>query len=94
MSTPTIGSLPLLAKHEFNLSWRDFMRMMSAGKPGREKAIVVFLAAAVLGIHGIAYLLLYPAINSGLTIDKSVLTAVTGTLLLTMSLMMSQAKES
>lgn len=93
IANPSIGSLPWLAKHELNLSWRDFMRMMSAGKAGREKAILIFIAVSVLGIHAIAYMLLYPAIKTGLAVDKSVLAAITGTLLLTMSLMMSQAME-
>ncbi|MEM9277178.1 MAG: permease [Pseudomonadota bacterium] len=92
-ANPAAGSLSWFAKHEFNLSWRDFVRMMSAGKPGREKAIIGFMALAVLVIHVIAYMFLYPVIEDGLAIDKAAFAAVSGSLLLTLSLMMSQAME-
>ncbi|MEM7214963.1 MAG: permease [Pseudomonadota bacterium] len=92
-ANPAAGSLFWFARHEFNLSWRDFMRMMSAGKSGREKAIVAFIVFAVLVVHVIAYLFLAPAIRDGLTIDKTLFATVSGSLLLTFSLMMSQAME-
>ncbi|MEM9330156.1 MAG: permease [Pseudomonadota bacterium] len=92
-ANPTVGSISWFAKHEFNLSWRDFVRMMSAGKPGRERAILGFILFAVVVIHGLAYLVLSPAIKSGLVVDKALFAAITGSLLLTVSLMMSQAME-
>ena len=92
-ANPPAGSLSWFARHEFNLSWRDFVRMMSAGKPGREKGIIVFIVCAVLVVHAIAYSVLSPVIKSGLVINKSLFAAVSGSLLLTLSLMMSQAME-
>lgn len=92
-ANPASGSLTWFARHEFNLSWRDFMRMMSAGKSGREKSIMAFLALGVLIVHAIAYLVLVPAIQKGFVIDKTFLTLVTSSIILTFSLMMSQSME-
>ena len=92
-ANPAVGSLSWFARHEFNLSWRDFVRMMSAGKPGREKGVIAFIAFAVLVIHAIAYSIIVPKINAGIVIDKSFLAIVGGSILLTFSLMMSQALE-
>ncbi len=93
ISNPSVGSLGWFARHEFNLSWRDFVRMMSAGKPGREKGVIAFISIAILVIHTIAYVILIPKIQSGLVIDKSFMAIVTGSIILTLSLMMSQALE-
>lgn len=92
-ANPGVGSLGWFARHEFNLSWRDFVRMMSAGKPGREKGVIAFIAIAVFIIHAIAYAIIVPKIQNGLTIDKSFMAIVSGSILLTLSLMMSQALE-
>ena len=93
IANPSVGSLSWFARHEFNLSWRDFVRMMSAGKPGREKGVIAFITIAVLVIHAIAYAIIVPQIKNGLVIDKSFLAIVSGSIILTLSLMMSQALE-
>lgn len=92
-SSSSAGSVNWFARHEFNLSWRDFLRMMTAGKPGREKAVIGFVAFAALVMHIIAYATIKPSVDAGLVIDKTLLLAVTGSILLTLSLMMSQAME-
>lgn len=92
-ANPSVGSLSWFARHEFNLSWRDFVRMMSAGKPGREKGVIAFIAIAFLVIHAIAYALIVPQIELGLEIDKSLMAIIGGSIILTFSLMMSQAME-
>lgn len=91
--TPAVGSLSWFARHEFNLSWRDFVRMMSAGKPGREKGVIIFIALAVLITHGIAYLFLSGEIGALDVSTKSMLLTISGCIALTFSLMMSQAME-
>jgi ABC-2 type transport system permease protein len=93
ISNPAIGSLGWFARHEFNLSWRDFVRMMSAGKPGRERGVTIFLIIAALITHVVAYLLLDPTSVSAVNPDKSLLLLVSGCIALTFSLMMSQAME-
>ncbi len=93
LQNPTAGSLGWFARHEFNLSWRDFVRMMSAGKPGREKAVVVFMFLAVIITHAIAYMFLGNSVGNIDTGSKSILLTVSGCIALTFSLMMSQAME-
>lgn len=93
INNPTAGSVTWFARHEFNLAWRDFIRMMSAGRPGREKAIIGVLCLSVVVIHTIAFAVLKPLIDAGLLIDKTVMAVLGGTLVLTFSLMMSQAME-
>ncbi len=92
-ANPSVGSLGWFARHEFNLSWRDFIRMMSAGKPGREKGVMVFILLAVFVIHLIAYAIIVPGLKNGLVVDKSLMSMIGGSILLTLSLMMSQALE-
>ncbi|MEM7289543.1 MAG: permease [Pseudomonadota bacterium] len=91
--TSAAGSLGWFAHHEFNLSWRDFSRMMTAGKPGREKAVIAIIAFAFLVLHAIAYLFLKPQFGLSHQPDKLTLITLTGCALLTFSLMMSQAME-
>lgn len=93
MSTPQVGTLGWFARHEFNLSWRDFVRMVSAGKPGRERGVIGFVAIAAILCHVIAYLLIKPELASLDNPDKSTLLTVSGCIVLTFSLMMSQAIE-
>ena len=93
MAFSQTGSIGWFARHEINLSWRDFMRMMSAGKPGRERTVIGVLVLAAIVMHVIAFAVLNPAIATGIEHGKSLLTLLTGGLFLTISLMMSQAME-
>ncbi|MBO6814200.1 MAG: permease [Rhizobiaceae bacterium] len=92
-STFATGGLGWFARHEFELSWRDFMRMMSAGKAGREKVVLAFMAVSVIAVHAIAYVALLPVLENGILINKPALAVISGSLVLTFSLMMSQAME-
>lgn len=69
------------------------MRMMSAGKQGREKAVVGFIICAAVLCHIIAYLLLKPELALIENPDKATLLTISGCIVLTFSLMMSQAME-
>lgn len=93
MSSASVGSMRWFASHEFNLSWRDFVRMMSAGKPGREKRVMGFIVFAALVMHVIAYLLLKPQLANAAAPDKITILTISGCIALTLSLMMSQAME-
>lgn len=92
-SAPMAHGTLWFAKHEINLSWRDFMRMMSAGKKGREKGVIAVLTISFVVIHLIAYFLLKPFIDGTSISTLTVWATITGTLVLTLSLMMSQAME-
>ncbi|MEM8650243.1 MAG: putative ABC exporter domain-containing protein [Pseudomonadota bacterium] len=90
---PTAGTMSWFARHEFNLTWRDFVRMMSAGKAGKEKAVIAFMIFAVCVVHVIAFFTLKPVLEAGFVVNKAALTAITTSLILTLSLMLSQSME-
>jgi ABC-2 type transport system permease protein len=88
------GTLAWFARHEFRLAWRDWMSMMTAGGRTRVRTVVIaFLVFAVV-MHLIAHGMV--SRYAGLTIDpnKATLVAITGSALLSLSLMLSQAMES
>ena len=87
------GTLSWFAGHEFSLFWRDFMRMMSAGKPGRERRVYIAIFTAAALLHLLAYGMLRPALEAGIVADKTSFVVITGTMALIFSLMMSQALE-
>ena len=87
------GSLSWFARHEFNLAWRDFVRMLSGGRPGRERRAFILIVIAALLMHLIAFAVLSPALSGDLEINKRLYTVLSGTLLLSFSLMLSQGME-
>jgi ABC-2 type transport system permease protein len=91
VSTP--GSVAWLAGHEFRLAWRDWRSMITAGRRRRGRTIVAILAVFALVMHGIAFAMLPRQIGAG-DIDKATLLAITGCLLLSFSLLLSQSLES
>jgi ABC-2 type transport system permease protein len=87
------GSVAWLAGHEFRLAWRDWRSMITAGRRRRGRAIVAILAVFALVMHGIAFAMLPRQIGAG-DIDKATLLAITGCLVLSFSLLLSQSLES
>lgn len=92
MSKP--ASLPWFAAHEFGLFWRDWLSMMTAGKKSRERMLAFFIVIAAIFMHGLALLILTPLTQGGISTTIPVLVFIGGTLLLSFSLMVSQAMES
>jgi ABC-2 type transport system permease protein len=82
------------ARHEARLSWRDALAMMTAGRPKREKQVAVWLVAFVIGVHGVAYLLIRNFVPDAIMPDRTSLIGVTATILLSGAAMLSQAMES
>jgi ABC-2 type transport system permease protein len=87
------GSVAWLAGHEFRLAWRDWRSMITAGRRRRGRTIVAILAVFALVMHGIAFAMLPHQISAG-DIDKATLLAITGCLVLSFSLLLSQSLES
>ncbi len=87
-------SLPWFARHEARLAWRDMLAMMTAGQPRRERRVAIWLVAFAVSLHAIAYLVLRPYVSRGIQPDLPTLIAVTSTILLSGSAMLSQAMES
>jgi ABC-2 type transport system permease protein len=88
------GTLSWFASHELRLAWRDFLSMMTAGRRGRERVVAVALVVFVVFAHLLAWYFVARYVNVGTEPDKPALVVITGTVLLSWSLLMSQAMES
>ncbi len=88
------ASLHWFARHELTLIWRDWLSMMTAGRPRRARAVAIVVTALAAGFHFIAAAMLYPWIESGATPDKTVFVFLGGSAALAFSLMLSQAMET
>lgn len=92
--TTAPASLTWFARHELGLFWRDFVAMMTAGRPQRVAVLVAVLAVVVAVAHLIAHALIAPWAAAGIAPDKPTLVLLTGGGALFFTLMLSQAMES
>ena len=92
MSAP--GSIAWIARHELRLAWRDWLAMMTAGGRTRVRTLLVVLLGATAFMHAIAFSIVGRFAAPALDADKTTLVVVTGSALLSWSLMLSQAMES
>ena len=92
MSQP--GTIAWFARHEVRLAWRDWVAMMTAGSRRRTRTVVIGFTLFAAFLQGLAYLLLVtsPELTGPPTLH--LMATITGTLLASWSLMMSQAMES
>ncbi|TMI98955.1 MAG: permease [Alphaproteobacteria bacterium] len=88
------GSITWFANHELRLAWRDFLSMMTAGRRGRERIVALALTIFVVFAHVLAWYFVARYVDVGTEPDKPALVVITGTVLLSWSLLMSQAMES
>ena len=88
------ATLTWFAGHEFRLAWRDWLSMMTAGKRGRERVVAVVLVVFIALMHLFAWTMVAHVADIGAHPDKAALVGITGCLLLSFSLMLSQAMES
>jgi ABC-2 type transport system permease protein len=88
------GSLAWFANHELRLAWRDWLSMMTAGRRGRERVVAIALTIFIVFAHLLAWFFVARYVNVGTEPDKPALVVITGTVLLSWSLLMSQAMES
>ena len=88
------ASLTWLAAHEFRLSWRDWVSMMTAGGRSRVRTASIVLALFAAFMHLFAYWIVAAYAQANLAPDTATLIGVTGTLVLAWSLLLSQALES
>jgi ABC-2 type transport system permease protein len=87
-------SLAWFAHHELRLAWRDWLSMMTAGRRRRTQTVVIVLMVFAIFMHALAYSMVGRYAEVTLDADKVALVVVTGSLLLSCSLMISQAMES
>ena len=90
MSRP--GTVPWLAAHELRLGFRDWLSLMTAGR--RRKLRNVIIALGVFGV--VMHLVAWPMVEryADARPDLPTLVIVSGILLLSFSLLLSQAMES
>ena len=88
------ASLTWLAGHELRLGWRDWVALVTAG--GRTRARTAFIAFVIIVIcmHAFAYWTVATYADANLASDTTALVGITGTLILSWSLLLSQAMES
>ncbi len=91
MSHP--GTLVWLARHESRLAWRDWLAMMTAGGRWRTRSVALTCLIVLVSMHLLALSVVgrYAGISDP---DKETLVTVTGCVLMSWSLMVSQALES
>lgn len=88
------ASLTWLAQHEFRLSWRDALSMLTGGKRRRLRVVVLALIAFAVFMHAVAFAVVGRFAEIAVDADRGTLVVITGCALLAWSLMMSQAMES
>lgn len=86
-------TLTWLAGFELKLAWRDWLSLMTVGHRRRLRNVVVALVLFASFMHLLAWSMIGPN-AAAITADKATLVAITGTLLLSWSLLLSQAMES
>lgn len=90
MSGP--GTVTWLAAHELRLGFRDWLSLMTAGRRRRLRTVVIALALFGVFMHLIAHPMVARYADAGP--DLPTLVTVSGLLLLSFSLLLSQAMES
>jgi ABC-2 type transport system permease protein len=88
------GTLAWFARHEFRLAWRDWLAMMTAGGRARTRTVAIALVIFAVVMHLIAYAMVSRYAGLAAHPDKTALAVITGSALLSLSLMLSQAMES
>jgi len=88
------GTLAWFAQHECRLAWRDWLSMMTAGRRRRARTVAIAIAVFATFMHVVALGMVarYAAVPADP--DKVTLVVVSGSALLSWSLMLSQALES
>jgi len=87
------GTLVWLARHESRLAWRDWLAMMTAGGRWRTRSVALTCLIVLVSMHLLALSVVgrYAGIGDP---DKATLVTITGCVLMSWSLMVSQALES
>jgi ABC-2 type transport system permease protein len=80
--------------HELRLGWRDWLSMLTAGGRRRMRTLAAALLSAAAFTHAMAFFMVARFAATGRDPDKTTLVVITGTALLSWSLLLSQAMES
>jgi ABC-2 type transport system permease protein len=83
-----------LAGHELRLGWRDWIALMTAGHRNRARTVAIALIVFAAFMHLFAYWIVAGYADATVAADTAMLVGLTGTLVLSWSLLLSQAMES
>lgn len=89
----TVASVSWFARHEFRLAWRDIAQMLAGGRTRRERTLLAGVAVIIAALHGLAYIVLSRVLTDADLASKGTLITLTASILLTFSMMLSQAVE-
>src|ERR1019366_1708165 len=87
-------TLVWLAGHELRLGWRDWVSLMTAGHRNRARTAAIALIVFGVFMHLFAYWIVAGYADASVASDTATLVGITGTLVLSWSLLLSQAMES
>ncbi|MGO4713840.1 permease [Bradyrhizobium sp. 2TAF24] len=87
-------SLGFIAQHEIRLAWRDFLGMLTAGRPARARGAVIGLVVFAIFLHLPAYAIVGRFADIAARPDKTTLIVIAASLALGWALILSQAMES
>jgi len=90
--TAAPGTTVWFARHESRLAWRDWLSMITAGRRERLRRVVIAILAFAVFMHFVAYWMVGPYADAA--VDKSMLVTISGSILLSWLLMVSQAMET
>jgi ABC-2 type transport system permease protein len=90
--TAAPGTTVWFARHESRLAWRDWLSMITAGRRERLRRVVIAILVFAVFMHFVAYWMVGPYADA--VVDKSMLVTISGCVLLSWLLMVSQAMES
>jgi ABC-2 type transport system permease protein len=88
------ATITWLAGHELRLGWRDWLSMMTAGRRSRVRTVTIALIIFAAFMHLLAWSMVGGYAATPPDPGNPALVAITGTLLLSWSLLLSQAMES
>ncbi len=88
------GTLTWFAHHECRLAWRDWLSMMTAGRRRRMRTVAIAIAAFAIFMQLVAFGMIGRFADVAADPDKLTLVVITGSALLSWSLMLSQALEA
>jgi len=87
-------SLRFVARHEIRLAWRDFVGMLTAGRPARARGAIIGLVVVAVFLHLPAYAIVGRFADIAVRPDKAKLIVIAASLALGWALILSQAMES
>jgi ABC-2 type transport system permease protein len=88
------ATLAWFARHELRLLLRDWFSLMTASHRRRASVLVISALAIAILSHLLAYSIIAPIADAGIRADKTTLVTITGSVILSWMLMLSQAMES